>query len=104
MTLTEIKEMFIPNSLWSVTRHDPNTLTIHPNVGDPIVIPPNTKIECRTILQVKSKEIVFQQPDGSKIYTQFPKASQVQEAHDGYLHFIYQNGVGVKMQRLTNSQ
>ena len=102
MTLKAIKAMFIVGERWHVIRTDPKGLTIHPNVGPDVVIPPSVADENRTILKVGSNYVVWKRNNNpDPLYMNWPKASQIIEAHEGFLNFTYDTEINIVATKLA---
>lgn len=76
MTLEDIKAMFQPGQEWeAVNTHMPKASGV------------------RKVVQVLTTQMVWANHLGPKFWMQFPKASQVIEARDGFLKFdLYEAG------------
>ncbi len=79
MTLKEIKAMFRPGQPWRVNR------TGGGKHAD----------ETRRVHKTASKDLIWKTPDGHLLWTQWPRASEVQEARPGFLQFIYAGSSGM---------
>jgi hypothetical protein len=88
MTLKEIKLMFVKGQRWRVTREGGKPLVIQGNLGTTTLSANNGATE-RVVERVKSGEVVWLMPNGKSCAMAWPKAANVQEAHDGYLRFNY---------------
>ena len=75
MTLAQIKAMFQLGQRWHGIRN-----CSHPE---------KVRNEMRTVVQIRSREVVFELPNGTLWHTQLPKASEVKEARPGFLRFGY---------------
>ena len=79
MTLAAIKGMFRPGQRWQATRTGPG----------------KHRDEVREVYGSRSRDLVWRLTDGSFYHTEWPKASEVQEARPGFLQFQYSDLPGV---------
>jgi len=90
MTIKAIKEMFKSGVRWSCRRQGPGFM-INGN-GVRTFVPDSDVTDTRTVFTAKS-QLVWTRDQGNKLYTEWPKATEVIEAAPGHLKFRYNNGV-----------
>ncbi len=100
MTLKEIKAMFREGETWKATRKAKETAIVG-NLGT-TRIPAIENTTARTVSSAKS-QLVWKLEDGRNLYTDWPKAADVEEARDGYLRFHYDNGTVVELERTAKA-
>ena len=98
MTLKEIKAMFREGDKWKATRK---------TLGKTVVgnlyatkFPPVEETTVRTVAGAKT-QLVWKLEDGRKLYTDWPKAAEVEDARAGYLRFHYDNGTVIELEKVT---
>jgi hypothetical protein len=87
MTLNKIKQMFVPGDRWQVQR-EAKDLTIRGNLGNTL-LPARNCDEPRTIVAVRTRCLVSLRPNGKEIDTDWPKATEIIEAREGFLKICY---------------